>query len=159
MSDSVSEKPARILSIDQLRGYAIFGMFLVNYFENFDATFFQLHHHRTVFSYADTIAPLFLFVVGMGMRLSIVRRTEKSGIGAARKGLLGRYLILACVGFAIYQGWVWDALTSIALSGLLALIVIDKKPWIRIVWAVLFVSLFHCFFCSAPCSFKRLLAI
>ena len=53
----------------------------------------------------------------------MLRRKEEVGLNAARWGLLGRYLILLCVGFAIYQGWVWDALVNIAFSGLLALIV------------------------------------
>jgi predicted acyltransferase len=135
--------PARIEAIDQLRGYAIFGMFAVNYFSKFDASPVQLHHYREIFTYADSIAPLFLFVVGMGMRLSILRRIEKVGLSEARKGIFGRYIILACVGFAIYQGWVWDALTSIALSGMLALLIIDKKPVIRIAWALLFLTLFQ----------------
>ena len=30
MSNTKAEKPDRLLSIDQLRGYAIFGMILVN---------------------------------------------------------------------------------------------------------------------------------
>ncbi|MDX9972781.1 MAG: heparan-alpha-glucosaminide N-acetyltransferase domain-containing protein, partial [FCB group bacterium] len=64
----------RIASLDQLRGYAIVGMFLVNYLGNFHALPWIIEHQRNSFSYADTIAPLFLFVVGMGFRLSVKRR-------------------------------------------------------------------------------------
>ena len=83
MPETMAESPKRIAAIDQLRGYAIFGMLLVNAKDLFfspvrpavrgtsiepfwDAVLHQLSHHREAFSYADTIAPLFVFVVGMG---------------------------------------------------------------------------------------------
>ena len=88
------EPDKRITAMDQLRGYAIFGMLLVNAsgFFNlkiaFDAFGYsvpdQISHSRDFFTYADTIAPLFLFVVGMGMRLSWLRRSEKVGASNAR---------------------------------------------------------------------------
>ena len=77
---ALSDRKKRILSLDQYRGYAIFGMILVNYLGNFDAMPEQFRHHRDWFSYADTIAPIFMFVVGMGFRMSFGRRAAKIGL-------------------------------------------------------------------------------
>ncbi|MCL4217790.1 MAG: DUF1624 domain-containing protein [Candidatus Hydrogenedentes bacterium] len=141
---------ARIASMDQLRGYAIFGMILVNYLGHFDFMPDILHHHRDKASYADTIAPLFMFVVGMGFRLSLQRRIEKKGLAAARWEALKRYFTLFIVGIAIYGpnmriDW-WDALVDIALAGMLALPFIDKKISTRVVTAFIYLGIFTFFF-------------
>jgi predicted acyltransferase len=136
----------RILAMDQLRGYAIFGMIVVNYLGYFDVMPWILKHHKSGFSYADTIAPLFIFVVGMGFRLSLKRRTEKDGFWQARWHAAKRYSILFLVGIAFYGpamhiDW-WDALTDIALAGLLALPFIDKKLPVRVAAAAGYLTLF-----------------
>lgn len=154
MSEKAPAIQSRIASIDQYRGYAIFGMLLVNFFGHFktewikiwpegglkDAFMFvfgeQLHHHNEFMTYADTIAPIFMFVVGLGMRLSWIRREAKVGAAAARKSIAKRYMLLVLIAFAIYQGWVWDALMNIGLAGLLALLIVDRKPAIRIAYAL-----------------------
>ena len=61
---------------------------VVNYFGSFDSTWAQLHHHRDHMTCADMIAPLFMFVVGMGMRLSMARR--RSAPSASSEGGLAR---------------------------------------------------------------------
>lgn len=151
----------RIACIDQLRGYAIFGMLLVNarglFFEPvkshlegssiqgfFESCLYQISHHTTTFTYADTIAPLFVFVVGMGMRLSWLRRCEQLGVWETRKSLVKRYSMLVLIAFAIYAGWYWDALMDIGLAGLLAVMLIDKRPRTRVVAAFAFVAAFQC---------------
>ena len=151
----------RIVSVDQLRGYAIFGMLLVNakglFFEPvkatledpgkrafFEACLYQLSHHRTTFTYADTIAPLFVFVVGMGMRLSWLRRSASVGAWQSRKSLIKRYALLVLIAFALYAGWLWDALMDIGLAGLLAVAFIDKKPRTRVIAAFVFVLAYQC---------------
>ncbi len=140
----------RIASLDQLRGYAIFGMILVNYLGNFAFMPRFFEHQRDTFSYADTIAPLFLFVVGMGFRLSLMRRIQKVGVAEARFAALKRYLILFVVGAVFYgpdyeKDW-WDAFTQIALAGVLALPFIDKKTPIRIGAACLYLALYMLLF-------------
>lgn len=140
---------SRIASMDQLRGYAIFGMIVVNFLGFFAATPWFLHHQRTTFSYADTIAPLFVFVVGMGFRLSMKRRAEKGGLAEARLHALKRYLILFAVAIAFYgpsyqKDW-WDALTEIALAGLLTLPFIDKPAPIRLALGGAYLGLFTYF--------------
>ncbi len=125
----------RILCIDQLRGYAIFGMIFVNFLGLFDVTPWIFKHHKTCYTYADTIAPVFIFVVGMGFRLSLQRRIEKLGAWQARWSAAKRYFTLFLVGVAFYGpnmriDW-WDALTDIGLAGLLALPFIDKGMVVR----------------------------
>lgn len=135
----------RITAMDQLRGYAIFGMLLVNASGFFHFKADQLSHHRDYFTYADTIAPLFVFVVGMGMRLSWLRRSEKLGPSETRWGMARRFTVLVLIAFAIYAGWLWDALMDIGLAGLLALFLIDKGPGIRAAAAFVYLGIYHAF--------------
>ncbi len=143
MSETTKDGPQRISAIDQLRGYAIFGMLVVNAKGLFGLSHEQISHHRDFFTYADTIAPLFLFVVGMGMRLSWIRRSAHSDAGSARKAMIKRYGTLVLIAFAIYAGWLWDALMDIGLAGLLAVWVIDKKPQVRVLAAFVLVGLYQ----------------
>jgi predicted acyltransferase len=131
-----TEKLERIPVLDQLRGYAVFGMLLVNAKGLFHLHWGQLSHHREIFTYADTIAPLFMFVVGMGMRLSWVRRSARDGAGVARKAMAKRLSLLVLIAFALYGGYYWDALMDIGLAGLLALPFIHKSSRVRIVAAI-----------------------
>jgi predicted acyltransferase len=133
MSRTAIEEPTRLLSIDQLRGYAIFGMILVNAKGMFGVKVNQLSHHQDSFTYADTIAPIFMFVVGISMRLSWLRRSNMAGAAATRSAMVKRFTILVLIACAIYMGWLWDALMDIGLAGLLAVMFIDKSPKVRAV--------------------------
>jgi predicted acyltransferase len=151
MSATLSEQPARLRSIDQLRGYAVFGMILVNAKGMFGVSaknlspqdvegiwgtvVDQLSHHKDHFTYADTIAPLFMFVVGISMRLSWLRRSELVGASATRKAMAKRFATLVLIAFTIYMGWLWDALMDIGLAGLLALMFINTPAIVRTVAA------------------------
>jgi predicted acyltransferase len=148
------EKPKRIASLDEVRGYAIFGMLLVNFFGHYKTEWIkvmedsalkewlmwifgvQLEHHGEYMTYADTIAPLFMFVVGIGLRLSWLRRAGQMDAGLVRKATIKRFFTLVLIAFAIYQGWLWDALMSIGLAGLVAVWIVDRKPVVRIIYAL-----------------------
>ncbi len=143
-------KTPRIASIDQVRGYAIFGMILVNFLGHFDAMPWIFKHHHYGFSYADSIAPLFIFVVGLGFRMSFLRRAAASGISAARRAAVRRYAILIGLGL-IYGGFhlragVWDALMDIGCAGMLTVLIIDRTAWVRIAAAILFLSAYQVIF-------------
>lgn len=140
------EPAARLASIDQLRGYAILGMLTVNYFGCFSHAPQQLHHHREFMTYADTVAPMFMFVVGMGFRLSMLRRIGQVGLAEARKAAIKRYSLLVLIAFALYTGYLWDALMNIGLAGLAAVWVIDKKPSARILTGLLLVAAYQAIF-------------
>ncbi|MBA3975018.1 MAG: hypothetical protein C0504_12480 [Candidatus Solibacter sp.] len=152
----------RLVSIDQLRAYAIFGMVIVNathifldpvrptlagspWEEYFGLLLHQLSHHKTGFTFADSIAPLFVFVVGMAMRLSWLKRTARAhDPWAVRRSMAKRFSLLVLIAFAIYPGWLWDALMDIGLAGLLAIMLIDKRPGVRTAAAFAFVAAFQC---------------
>ncbi len=160
-SRSVSESPApssakatRIGSLDQLRGYTIFGMILVNFLGEFQAMPELFRHHRESYSYADTIAPLFLFIVGIGFRLSFQRRVAKDGITAARRAAVKRYALLTLIGVLVYgpfdwRDW-WDALVDIGISGLLALPVIEKSARVRLGAGCGYLLLYQALFTWTP---------
>lgn len=154
----------RIASLDQYRGYAIFGMLLVNFFGHYGTKWVddlsltwlkaplyeifgrQLHHHGEFMTYADTIAPIFMFVVGIGMRLSWLNRVNKVEPSIARKSMAKRYFTLVLIAFAIYTGWLWDALMNIGLAGLMAVLIVDKKWSVRIAYALGLVLAFQLIF-------------
>lgn len=144
-----STGPKRIVSIDQLRGYAIFGMIFVNYLGHFPVMPETFRHHHYGFSYADTIAPLFMFVVGIGFRLSVPRRVQKVGKRAAFWAAAKRYITLILVGVVVYGGewqWIWDALVDIGFAGLLTLPFILSSARVRVAAAVVYLLIFQlCF--------------
>ena len=78
MSSLVAIRP-RLTSLDQFRGYTVAGMCLVNFLAPFVVIHSILKHNDTYFSYADTIMPGFLFVVGFAFRLTYLKRRQKSG--------------------------------------------------------------------------------
>lgn len=136
----------RIVSLDQMRGYAIFGMILVNYLGNFPVMPETFKHHHTGFTYADSIAPIFMFVVGMGFRLSLPRNVQKIGARAARWAAAKRYAILVVVGVVIYGGewqWIWVALVDIGFAGLLALPFIESTARVRAIAASVYLLVFQ----------------
>jgi len=140
----------RIASIDQLRGFAILGMIFVNTMNHFAAVPWLLHHHREGMSINDTIAPLFIFVVGMGFRLSFLRHVKREGYVPAARRAARRYLTLAAIGVPFYWGYWWDALTDIGLAGLLALPVMHRTAWARGAWGVGALVLFQVIFTFTP---------
>jgi len=143
MSEVSSGQLQRIPALDQMRGYAIFGMLLVNAKGLFHLETAQLSHHREMFTYADTIAPLFMFVVGMGMRLSWLRRSAQEGVAVARKAMARRFALLVLIAFALYAGYLWDALMDIGLAGLLALPFINRSVRVRIAAAFGMVAVYQ----------------
>lgn len=95
--------PARLVSLDQFRGYTVAGMFLVNFVGGFAVVPAVLKHHHTYCSYADTIMPQFLFAVGFALRLVLQRNAARDGAGAALRRAALRCLGLVVLGFVVYQ--------------------------------------------------------
>ena len=132
----------RILSIDQFRGFAIFGMILVNYLGQFDLMPETFKHPRYGMTFANAIAPYFIFVVGMGFRLSIHRRIEKFGKTKAYWQAAKRYIILILIGIIVYGPDpvcdMWDALVDIGFGGLLVLPFISSRKSVRFIVAAFY---------------------
>ena len=140
----------RILSLDQYRGYTILGMIFVNFLGRFENIPEFFKHHSEYITYADTIAPIFLFVAGVGFRLSFLRNRAKLGPGKALWMGLRRYMLLTMIGIAYYDplnwhNW-WDALVDIGLSGILALPFMGLGTAWRVGAACFYVALYQILF-------------
>lgn len=98
------EKPGRLKSLDQFRGYTIAGMFLVNFMGAFYAAPYLFGHRLVFCSYADTIMPQFFFAVGFSMRLSWSRRTQADGLAKTYWHSIQRSLALALIAILWYGG-------------------------------------------------------
>lgn len=147
MDQTNETREGRIASIDQFRGYAIAGMIFVNFLGQFPKLPETVRHHADWMSYADTIAPLFVFVVGMGFRLSLQRNAARMGMGRAAWGAARRYVILTLVGIVYYSplnwGCWWDALVDIGLAGLLALPFMLRSTRMRVMAAAGYLAVYQ----------------
>ena len=106
-SDPAPKAPsARIVSMDQFRGYTVAGMFVVNFVGGLAAFPEVMKHHNgpPYFSYADTIMPSFLFAAGFSFRLSALRRFAKLGTVGAYRHFVVRSLGLVLISLVMYAG-------------------------------------------------------
>lgn len=112
---------ARLVSLDQFRGYTVLGMFLVNYVGNFQVIPAILKHHNTYCSYADTIMPQFFFAVGFAYRMTFLRRIANGGAASAWIKVLRRSIGLILIGAVIYHldgsVWSWPDLRELGVAG------------------------------------------
>src|SRR5947209_12954833 len=84
-SSVTASAPARVLSIDVLRGLTIALMILVNDPGDWAHTYAQLDHARwNGFTLTDFVFPNFLFLVGVSIILSLESRIAR---GASKKRL------------------------------------------------------------------------
>lgn len=122
-------------------------MILSNYGGHLSYLPWILTHHRYGLSMAEWGATLFIFLVGMGYRISFLRRAAQDGPQAARRAAARRYFLIMLIGFPAHiDSYGWGALTHIGMAGLLALPFIDKKPLPRILAALAYLALFQYFF-------------
>lgn len=147
--ESALAKP-RIVSLDMFRGFAIFGMILVNYLGHFDVMPDTFRHPRYGMTFANAIAPYFVFAVGMGLRMSLQRRIEKIGEKASYFHAIKRYGILILIGIVLYGPDpvmdMWDALVDIGFAGLITLPFIMKGKNTRISMAFALLLLYQLLF-------------
>ena len=156
---SEAEKKPRILSLDIFRGFAIFGMILVNYLGHFDSMPDTFKHPRYGMTFANAVAPYFLFAVGMGLRMSLSRRIGKTGKKSAYFHAIKRYLILILIGMILYGAGIksgewgqlfrmdmWDALVDIGFAGLITLPFILTGKTTRIAIAFLLLVIYQLLF-------------
>src|SRR5271170_2891525 len=103
---SVPGSSARIVSMDQFRGYTVAGMFVVNFVGGLSAFPEVMKHHNGLpyFSYADTIMPSFMFAAGFSYRLSALKRFAKLGVKSAYIHFVVRSLALVLVSLVMYAG-------------------------------------------------------
>ncbi len=152
---------ARMVSLDQFRGYTVAGMFLVNFLGGFAVVHGLFKHNNDYCSYADTIMPQFFFAVGFAYRLTFARGIAKSGKGPVFRHAIVRNLTLIGIGQIIYgfnplllfpdglssftfiglveflyRTSTFQALTHIGVTCFWILPVIGAAPWVRILFLV-----------------------
>ena len=95
---------ARIVSMDQFRGYTVAGMFIVNFVGGLAAFPEVMKHHNGLpyFSYADSIMPSFMFAAGFSYRLSALKRFARIGVIRAYWHFIVRSLALVLVSLVMY---------------------------------------------------------
>ena len=169
---SISPFPsARLASLDQFRGYTVFGMFVVNFVGSFavvEQWLPLLKHHHTYVSYADTIMPQFFFAVGFAYRMTFLRRVQTNGTAAAYGHGIQRILALLVVALVVHglgsapTAWsqledigFWRAiapgmkrnffqtLTHIAVTSLWIMPVVSARPGTRVLFAAGSAGAFH----------------
>jgi predicted acyltransferase len=106
MSPNIAASPARVLSIDVLRGITIAFMILVNDPGDWAHTYTQLDHAKwNGFTLTDLVFPNFLFIVGASIILSLHSRILRSASGkldrASRRKLALHILRRSAIIFAI----------------------------------------------------------
>ncbi|MEZ4386126.1 MAG: heparan-alpha-glucosaminide N-acetyltransferase domain-containing protein [Candidatus Krumholzibacteriia bacterium] len=96
----------RLRSLDLLRGLAVIGMILVNNpGADADAPVQLRHAGWTGITFADTVAPAFMWVVGFAMALSFARRRAAAGgPGTVRRHVVRRALTLMLIGVGLKLG-------------------------------------------------------
>ncbi|MDX2036101.1 MAG: heparan-alpha-glucosaminide N-acetyltransferase domain-containing protein [Isosphaeraceae bacterium] len=153
----------RIISMDQFRGYTVAGMFIVNFLGGLQAVHSIFKHNNDYCSYADTIMPSFMFAAGFSYRLTMLRRRDVEGAGAATRRAIGRCFGLVLVSLVVYgfnqevksfsefsrtQVWeffasllkanLWETLAIIGMAQLVILPVIARSAWVRLLTLVAF---------------------
>lgn len=84
------QQPNRLISLDALRGFTLAAMIMVNYPGSEESVFFTLRHSKwNALSFTDTIAPIFLFVIGVSVTLAYTKRLKDG----SHKGSLYRKII------------------------------------------------------------------
>lgn len=143
--------PERIAVIDQLRGFAIFGILVVN-------TFYFFHpflapqltaaatvadraaHFLITFLFLGKFYTLFSFLFGLGLHVQMSRAADRGG--RIVPVYLRRLLILAVFGLA--HGallWIGDILLLYAATGLLLLLLFrNRSPRTLKVWAIILIA-------------------
>ncbi len=136
--------------IDQYRGFAIFGMILVNVCCEFNNSPYWLVHHPIGFTFADFVAPAFIFIVGFSYRLSFKKLLEHQPLPIVRKKFIKRYLIITFLGvlygFFDFYVSVWDALTDIGIAGLLLYPFIGKNKHYIILSGLIYLIVYQSLF-------------
>jgi predicted acyltransferase len=151
---------ARLVSLDQFRGYTVLGMFVVNFLGGFSVTHALLKHHNTYFSYADSIMPQFFFAVGFAYRLTFLRGQASGDRGSIYWRFWRRNVKLIALGAVFYvvpglvialtrsphpslsrlvvealQEDLFQTLVHIGVTALWILPVIGARPAVRLLFA------------------------
>ncbi|MCX8063622.1 MAG: heparan-alpha-glucosaminide N-acetyltransferase domain-containing protein [Candidatus Hydrogenedentes bacterium] len=136
--------------IDQFRGFAIISMILVNVCNELSVSPSWLRHHDYGFTFADYVAPAFIFIVGFGYRLSLTKALSSNTMNEVHKKFIRRYCIITFLGFIYghfdFEVAVWDALTDIGIAGLLMYPVMRLRGIFILLLGLFYLTMYQCLF-------------
>lgn len=136
---SSSRSHVRDLEIDRLRGALVILMVIGDYIAGVQLVPSYFKHAPDIgFTIADTVAPAFVFIIGLNFGPSFARRFAKSKTATYRYFVL-RYLAMIGIGSVISaagavagQATAWGVLQAIGMAGLIATLVIRLSTWMRL---------------------------
>lgn len=140
---------SRLVAVDALRGFDMFWIIGIEGSQGVVRAIRQISDCPTVallarqmshakwegFTFCDLIFPLFIFITGVSIPLSLTRIIGQSGMGAAHLRIIRRFMLLYAIG-VFYYGGLSRAWPGIRLLGVLQ----------RIAICYLFASLIFCHF-------------
>jgi len=129
----------RDLAIDRFRGLAIVLMVLVNYLGGIGWIPAILKHAPDIgFTFADTVAPMFIFAIGLNFGPSFEKRLQGGRLSATMH-FVTRYFALVGIGALFTLGGTavagqptdWGVLQAIGVAGLICLVFIRQSASVR----------------------------
>ncbi len=131
---TVSSK--RWASLDHFRGLAVFLMILVNSLAPYNVPPWLKHAPWNGYTFADLVAPMFLFAMGMAYRISLKKRLTRHGTPKTILHFVKRYSILFLFGFGglflVSRRFDWGVLQMLGAVGLFSLPLIFARSSISI---------------------------
>ena len=154
----------RLRSIDELRGFAIGSMILVNFLAFYTNVPGFLKHAKGIgYNFADVVAPLFMFILGLMYRKSIVKRTSTEGKIKAWLHFIKRYGLILFIGFIgnfFARGslvFEWGVLQTIGMSGIIVLPLIGLPLRFRVLSGLVILVVYQ--FVIAPNYYNNIVNI
>ncbi len=147
--DIPTNQNRRILSIDVFKGLTILLMVFLNTFHPYDdVPAWSKHAGEYGLTYVDLVAPFFVFMLALNMKISYRRRVEKFGKKKAVLRFVRRFLIFIGIGLLLtvyidYDGFYfrWGTLQVLGFSGLMVLPLLELKPFVKLTFAIIFMVL------------------
>ncbi len=157
--ESLPTQPRRILSIDVFKGLTVLLMVFLNSFHPYDdVPAWTKHAGDYGLTYVDLVASFFVFMLALNLNISYKRRVEKVGKKRASLRYIRRFLIFIGIGLilTIYIDvnefyFRWGTLQVLGTSGLMLLPLLNLKPYIKLIFAIIFMIL-HQYLLFTPIS-------
>ncbi|MFX1287709.1 MAG: DUF5009 domain-containing protein [Promethearchaeota archaeon] len=157
--ENLTIQPRRILSIDIFKGLTILLMVFVNSIHPYnDTPVWSKHAGDFGLTYVDLVAPFFVFMLALNLKISYKRRVEIFGKKRALLRYIRRFSLFISIGLILTFNidinkffFRWGTLQVLGFSGLMALPLLDLKPYLRLAIAVGFMSL-HQYLLFTPLS-------
>ncbi|MBD3197619.1 MAG: DUF1624 domain-containing protein [Candidatus Lokiarchaeota archaeon] len=147
----------RFISIDSFKGFIILIMVFVNSLSLYDnIPSWTKHAPDYGLTYVDFIAPFFIFIMALNFKLSFNKRIQTSTPFSVYIHFLKRYLIIFAIGIILTLRLEpnifeirWGILQVLAIAGLMLLLLIKIKTYIRLLISITFLIIHQYFLTSS----------